>query len=405
MRILVVYRGLPWPISEGNHLRILHIFRRLATRHEIHLLALVHDEKQALRRPALEKEGIFSSIHLEQLPPRNWKGRLRTNLGLEPAAALRAEYPGFQARLRSLVRELKETRRLDVAYTFDTWVQVLFQQAMLLPALCDFCDSRSLFFARRLERHAMPRMERWRTRQLHRRFLGLERFLLRHYPVSTTVSHADREHLRSLVPEAAVEVIPNGVDLEMFAPRPGVEQKPGNLIFFGNMDYLPNVEAAQRLVRDILPRVQRTHPEASLTLAGTQPLPQIRALESEAAGVEVTGTVPEIQPWIARSAMLVAPMRLGAGIKNKILEALAMERPVITNATGAEALSREVKEVLIFAETEEEFAREAGRLLDDPDRRKALGVRGRAAMARHHSWDVAAEAYERLLEELAVKNR
>jgi len=405
VRILVVYRGLPWPISEGNHLRVLHIFRRLAERHEIHLLALIHDERQTLPRPELEKEAIFSSIHLERLPPRNWKGRLRTNLGMEPASALRAEYPGFGLRLGRLVRELKETHRLEVAYTFDTWVQVLFQQAMLLPALCDFCDSRSLFLARRLERHVMPRMERWRIRQLHRRFLGLERFLLRHYPVSTTVSRADREHLRSLAPQARIEVVPNGVDLEMFAPRPEIAEKSGNLIFFGNMDYLPNVDAARHLVRDILPLVRRTHPQASLTLAGTRPLPEIRALESEEAGVEVTGTVPEIQPWIARAALLVAPMRLGAGIKNKVLEALAMEKPVVTNATGAEALSSEVRDVLVLAEGDREFARRVGQLLDDPVRRRDLGAQGRAAMARHHSWDAASGVYERLLEELAVRNR
>lgn len=401
MRILVVYRGLPWPISEGYHLRVLHLFRRLAARHEVHLLGLVHEEEQAAQRPHLEADGFCASIHLEWLPKRSALGRLRTNLGFEPSAALKAEYPGYGRRLRVLVEDLVQRHGIDVGYAFDSWAQVLYSDALVVPTLLDVCDSRSFFYERQLERGDLSLVQRLRVRQLRRRFTGIERFTLSTYPVATVVSELDRAHLLSLVPDARVEVIPNGVDLEMFAPQPEVEEEPENLIFFGNMDFLPNVDAAVTVAREVLPRVRERHPGATFTVVGTNPVEEVRALAG-LPGVEVTGGVPDLKPWIGRAAMLVAPMRFGAGIKNKVLETLAMEKPVVTNSTGAEAMYPEVRDLLSFAEDPEVFAERVCELLGDPESRRRIGRRGREVMARFHSWDAAASRYEELLAELAA---
>jgi len=401
MRLLVTYRGLPWPISEGYHLRILHLFRRLAKRHEVHLLALVHEQEQRAQLPALEQDGLFASIRMREVPGRNAVGRLRTNLGLRPVADFHAEYPGFAKALAQEVADLKQELALDAGYVFDPWADLWYQQAAkVLPTLLDVCDCRTLFYERRLERGDLGFGERMRTHQLRRRFLAYEQACLDTYPVSTVVSPHDRDRLVEMRPNAEVHVIPNGVDLEMFQPLPDVQEHPGNLIMFGNMDFLPNVDASIRLAREILPLVRQRHPQATVTIIGTNPLPEVQEL-AQLPGVEVTGRVEDLKPWIQRSSMLVAPMRFGAGIKNKVLESMAVEKPVVTNATGVEAMHAEVAALLTLAESSEEFAAAISDLLDQPEKRASLGKQGRETMARLHSWETAAEAYEALLERLA----
>lgn len=403
MKILVVYRGLPWPYSEGYHLRVLHLFRRLRARgHQIHLLGLINAPGQAEQQDALEREQVFHSITLERFPRRSLLGRLRTNLGVDPPASLKAEYPGFGARLRARVAELRARHGLDVAYVFDPWADVLFSDALVLPTLLDVCDCRSLYYERQLERSDLPPWRRARVHQLLRRFRALERYTLQRYPLATAISPLDREALLRLHAGARVEVIANGVDLEMFRPLPDVAEKPDNLILFGNMDFLPNVDAAVHFAREILPLVRERRLQANFTIVGTRPAPEVRRLAVEIEGVEVTGGVPDLKPWIQRATMLVAPMRLGAGMKNKILETLAMEKPVVTNPTGIEAFDGEARALLRVAHDDQEFADLVCDLLDAPEERRRIGAAGRALMQRRHSWEAAAERYERLFEELAA---
>lgn len=402
MKILVVYRGLPWPYSEGYHLRVLHLFRRLRARgHAAHLLGLIHDRAQAEQLDALTREGIFDSITLEWFPRRRWLGRLRTNLGFDPPTSLHAEYPGFGTRLRARTLELKERHGLDVAWVFDPWADVLYADAQVLPTLLDVCDCRSLFYSRQLERGDLQWTQRLRVRQLLRRFEAFESFLLARYPAATAISPLDRDYLLKLRPQARVEVIPNGVDLEMFRPLPDVPEKQDDLILFGNMDFLPNVDAALHFAREILPRVRERRLQATFTIVGTHPTEEVRALAQQIEGVEVTGGVPDLKPWIQRATMLVAPMRFGAGMKNKVLETMAMEKPVVTNVTGLEAFAPEVRALLRVAHDDDEFAERVCDLLDAPEERRRLGRAGRALMERMYSWESAAARYEALFTELA----
>lgn len=403
MRILAVYRGLPWPYSEGYHLRVLHLFRRLRARgHDVHLLGLIHAQEQADQLPALEREKVFSSITLEWLPRRRLLGRLRTNLGRNPPSSLKAEYPGFGQRLRALVEELKARHGLQAAYVFDTWADVLFSDALVLPTLLDVCDCRSLYYERQLERGDLPRLQRARVGQLLRRFQAFERHLLERYPLATAISPLDRDALLRLRPGSRVEVIPNGVDLEMFRPLKDIPEVPDNLILFGNMDFLPNVDAAVHFAREILPKVRERRLQASFTIVGTRPAPAVLALARDIEGVEVTGGVPDLKPWIQRATMLVAPMRFGAGMKNKVLETMAMEKPVVTNQTGTESFSPEVRNLLRVAYDDDQFAEHVGDLLESPDERRRLGRAGRELMQRAHSWEASAQRYEALFEELAA---
>ena len=403
MKLLVIYRGLPWPITEGYHLRILHIFRRLAKRHDIHLLSFIQSAEQEAALEPLKNECLFKSISLIRVPGRKLFGRALTNIGCNPVRSFHAEYPGFSLRVKKKVRELKELLQLDAGYVFDPWADLWTSEAISeLPILLDVCDCRSLYYERQLNIGTYTFLQRLRIKQLLRRFRGYEKNLLATYPLSTVVSPLDKQALEQLSPKSHTEVIPNGVDLDMFAPVPNIKEEPKTLILFGNMDFLPNYDAAIHFAKDILPLVQEKHPETKFLIVGTNPLPEVLSL-SKLKGVEVTGRVPDLKEYIQRATMLVAPMRYGAGIKNKVLEAMAVEKPVVTNSMGVEAMHPQVRKLLCVADNNISFARHVCNLLDSPEDRKKLGKMGREAMGELHSWDSVANSYEKLFKELVFE--
>ncbi len=153
---------------------------------------------------------------------------------------------------------------------------------------------------------------------------SFETWMFNPYRRVIVVSERDRDELQTLNPALPVDVIPNGVDLETFQPS-DQPRTPNTLLFTGNYEYAPNVDAALRLARDIFPQVQAQIPDAKLWLVGSSPPPEVQALASEA--ITVTGYVPDMQTYLHQAAVFVSPLRLGAGIKNKVLEALGAALP------------------------------------------------------------------------------
>ena len=206
------------------------------------------------------------------------------------------------------------------------------------------------------------------------------------------VTDEDRLALLSVNPDLTVEAIPNGVDVEKFAPRTS-ERVPGRILFTGVMSYAPNVAAAETLARDILPTVRESHPEAHLVIIGRRPNARVLAL-AELDGVEVTGEVDEMEPWLSSGALYACPMVSGTGIKNKLLEAMANGLPCVATRLAVQGLEVTGGGQLLLGATNEELAAQILALLDDPARASELGVAARSYVTDHHSWAAVARAYE-----------
>jgi polysaccharide biosynthesis protein PslH len=191
-------------------------------------------------------------------------------------------------------------------------------------------------------------------------------------------------------------VIPNGIDLDYFDGRQE-ERQAATLLFVGNYDYLPNVDAALVLAEQILPEVRRQMPEARLQLVGNAPPPKLLALQSDY--LEVTGRVEDIRPYYAQATVFVCPLRIGAGIKNKLLEALAMRLPIVANALSIEGIAAKHGETLLVAEIET-MAATIVKLLQDKGLQLRLSVNSRALIESHYSWQTVAEAYRQLYQSL-----
>jgi glycosyltransferase involved in cell wall biosynthesis len=193
-------------------------------------------------------------------------------------------------------------------------------------------------------------------------------------------------------------IVPNGVDLDRFTRRAATVPTAPIIVFTGVMAYEPNRDAAMRLVERVLPRVRDQVPDAQVVLAGRDPGPALLELARVHRGVTVTGTCPDLRPHLERAAVYCAPLRFGAGIQNKLLEALAMEVPVVTTPVAAAGLRvNGTQPPLRAAADDEALAADVVALLRDARQREALAAAGREYVKRHFSWQRAAEAVESVL--------
>jgi glycosyltransferase involved in cell wall biosynthesis len=220
-----------------------------------------------------------------------------------------------------------------------------------------------------------------------------ERRVMRQCDAVVAVSEEDRCTLRRLTPIVPIGVIPNGVDTAHFSRAAVAHERAGpfalhnaTLVFSGTLDFRPNIDAVTWFVREALPRIQAHQPDVRLVVVGRRPAPALRALAA-AGALTLTGEVPDARPYIAGAAAYIVPMRIGGGVRLKLLEALALEAPVVSTSMGAEgAAGLRGGEHCLLADDPAEFAGAVLRLLGDPALGRQLGAAGRVLVRRHYDW-------------------
>jgi glycosyltransferase involved in cell wall biosynthesis len=231
-----------------------------------------------------------------------------------------------------------------------------------------------------------------------RRFEATE---YRRFARVTVVSKADRAALLEIDPSLRIEVIPNGVDVEFFAPDPDASVDAGRIVFTGVMSYAPNVLAAEFLAREVFPRVRRERPDVRLAIVGRSPASAVRAL-GELPGVDVTGEVLDIRPWLRESRVYVCPMTSGTGIKNKLLEAMACGLPCVATPLALQGIGAAPGSEVLVGAGADELARETARVLGDDALATELGAAGRAYVRSAHDWSAVARRYVSVWEDVAA---
>ena len=259
------------------------------------------------------------------------------------------------------------------------------------PAVLDAVDCISLLFERALRgsaslaSRALALLDLARTRRYEAGYTAaFEQVIVTSPEDAWALQTLSREERREAAGET-ITVVPNGVDLDYFAPGEG-ERAPATLVFSGKMSYHANVAAALFLAREIMPLVWARRPDVRLVLAGSAPPAAVRALSADRR-VTVTGYVPDLRPYLADATIAVAPLRYGVGIQNKVLEALATGTPTIAARQAARALAIADGREMLLAQTAPEYAAAILRLLDDPTARAALGAAGRRYVEQHHDWN------------------
>ena len=221
--------------------------------------------------------------------------------------------------------------------------------------------------------------------------------------LTIAVSEDDRARLETLAPRARCVAIPTGVDTTYFSPRETTET-PHHMVFTGSMDWFPNEDAILYFADSILPRIRFHIPNATLTVVGRNPSDRIR-VAADRAGIVVTGTVPDVRPFMSEGAVYVVPLRAGGGTRLKIFEALAMGKAVVSTSVGAEGLAVTHGHNIAIADEPDAFARQVVELLRDPAKRDALGHAGRQLVESRYSWEHASTEFERHCYEVGVRQR
>ena len=412
MRILLISRCPPWPLHLGDRLIVYHLARELAARgHMLDLLAFTDKFEDIADRA--HYADYFRHIELFPEPPRSqisYFWRMMNPRARFPHQARAAWSPEMW---QAIERQIAAAR-YDVAHLFGGVQVYEYAHAVApLPALITPYESYSLYLRRMLSppppspplrTNEVRQGEGTGVRALRGRVSLLaarayERFMFTPYRRTVVVSEADRDELRALNPALNIEVIPNGVDLRYFTPDNKEARETYTLLFTGNYEYAPNVDAALRLVHEVLPAVRAHIPAARLRLVGNAPPPELQALASDV--ITVTGRVPDVRPYLARASVFVSALRFGAGIKNKVLEALAMGCPVVATPLSADGIAARDGHEIIIAGLDA-LPEAVVRLLNDPPLREALSANGRALIESRYSWGRVAEMYETLYEETKV---
>lgn len=402
MRILWLKSDLLLPLDKGGKLRTWHLMRQLARHHAITFLSYADpghspDDVEGMREVASE----VITVPRRDAAKGTWRFYLdaaRHLLDPRPYAVAKYESSAY----RRAVADVLSRTAFDLVVCDFLPPIVNMPERLTCPAVL-FTHNVEAEIWRRHAETATGTVKRLLYAVQHRRMLRFERNALARFDGVLAVSDADRETFERLYAGTArhpIHVVPTGVDTEYFAPPAReVGASPATsrtLVFTGSMDWLPNEDAMQFFCKEILPLIRAEEPEVRLEIVGRAPTPAVQRL-ADGAGVQVTGRVPDVRPFMRDAAVYIVPLRIGGGTRLKIFEAMAMGKAVISTTVGAEGLPVTAGEHLLLADEPRAFARGVVRLLRDVDRRRALEQAARELVLARYDWSVVAGDLEEAL--------
>ncbi|NTV70726.1 MAG: TIGR03087 family PEP-CTERM/XrtA system glycosyltransferase [Azonexaceae bacterium] len=392
--ILYLVHRLPYPPNKGDKVRSFHLLKHLAAKHRVYLGTFVDDPDDMQHIETVR--GFCSDLHVARLEPKFAK--LRSLNGLLADDPLTLRYYR-DAGLQDWVDNTCRHQKIDASVIFCSAMAQYIDGISRLPTIVDFVDVDSAKWTQYAPNHRWPMS--WLYRREGQKLLAYEREVAARSARSFFVTKAEVELFIKKAPECAVrvEAVCNGVDADYFAPDENraspyaADEIP--IVFTGAMDYLPNIDAVRWFVADMLPSLREQWPQLRFHIVGRSPTPEILALAGE--NVRVTGTVPDVRPYLQHASVVVAPLRIARGIQNKILEAMAMARPVVASSDCAAAVDAVFGQELKTATTPADFIAEIGTMLQDAERCAAIGKAARQRVLARYSWEAHLSSIDQYL--------
>lgn len=390
MRVLFVCHRFPFPPTRGGKIRPFNIIRHLNQRHDVTVASPVRSAEELEAGAGLAN--YCSRVITEKVSPPAALARMVARLPTPTPSSMGYFYsPGLA---RRIAREVERTR-FDLIFVHCASVAPYIADVTFAKKLLDFGDMDSQKWLAYAKARALPLSVGYYVEGIKLR--RVERRVARKFDLCTCTTLAELRVLQSYHVGVPVGWFPNGVDAEYFKPD-GAPHRPDSLCFVGRMDYYPNQECMLAFCREALPLIRARRPEVTLTIVGAAPSRRIREL-SRLPGVTVTGSVPDVRPYVRASAVSVAPLRIARGTQNKILETMAMGVPTVASVAAAKGVDAEPGRHLLTASTPREYADAVARLLEDPAERRRMSEAARARVLSHHSWEHSMQLLDRLVEE------
>ena len=389
--ILHLAHRLPYPPDKGDRIRSFHTLKHLSDRANVYLACLADEPVPPGTLAALETFCARVAV----VPVSNWSQRRRALFALLRGRS--ATEGAFQvAALRDLLRSWTRDTDFHACLASASSMIPYLQREELrsVPAVVDLVDVDSQKWLDYAAASRGPRA--WLYRTEGRRLRRLEEDLPAWARGVVLTTPAEVALYEQFAGPGTARAVANGVDLDYFRPA-AVAAEP-SCVFVGALDYRPNVDGIGWFCSEVWPKLWERRREARLFIVGRHPVAAVRRLAA-VPGVEVVGTVPDVRPWLSRAAVAVVPLRIARGVQNKVLEALAMARPVVASPLCLQGMGTEPGRHLLTATAPEEWRTTLELLFDDGALRCRLGESGRAFVEEHHCWD---RCLEPLLDLLGV---
>lgn len=381
MKLLFVANRVPYPPFRGDKLKIWNLANRLQKQNELHLITIAQTREELQYADELKK--VFTTVEIYYLP--KWKSILNAMLAVFGRLPFQVAYFKSSAFSRKLKDRL-DSEHFDAIHVQHLRMAQYFEGGVPVNAILDLPDAFSLYWQRRAINAGKVWMRIFAGME-YKRLLSYEQKTLPSFTLNLVCSDEDCTYLRDRT-TAELDVLPNGVDTSVYFPRQKNSGEKNRVLFTGNMDYEPNVDAVEYFVKTIWPAVVKKVPDAKFIIAGQRPVQRVQKLA--ASNVQITGFVPNMADEYAKARVVVAPLRFGAGTQNKVLEALAMGIPVVCNRVGFKGLEIQSGEGAILAETAEDFSMHVVDLLLNDENWMKISGAGAQIISSRFSWDAVA---------------
>jgi sugar transferase (PEP-CTERM/EpsH1 system associated) len=386
--ILFLAHRVPYPPDRGDKIRSFHLLKHLSARHRVHLVAFAEGPSDLGHEATLGRYAATQTVVRRSKPQA--VAAAQALLSGKPVSLTAFD----NAAMRRAVAGVLGREAVDAVFVFSG------QMAQHVPAgapplVMDFVDMDSAKFAGYAQAARGPM--RWMLAREARLLMAHEAQVAARAHASLFVSAAEARLFERETGAARVAVVENGIDTAFFAPDAAVARAglgPASIVFTGQMDYRPNIDGVTWFARAVLPRIRAARPEAEFVVVGRNPSEGVRAL-GRMDGVRVTGEVADVRGWLAEAAVVVAPLLLARGIQNKVLEGMAMARPVVASSEAAEGIDH--GGTIHVARDAEAMAAAILGLLDDPEAAAALGMRAREQVIGRYGWAAAMRGLDRVM--------
>lgn len=404
MHILWIKTEFLHPVDKGGRIRTYQMLRALRREHRVTYLTL-DDGTAAADAEERAAEYADTVVRVPFAPPPKGSAAFYLDLLRNVASPLPYAVARYRSRaLRERIRALCEAGDVDVVVC-----------DFLAPSLNvpEELDRPTVLFQHNVEAMIWERHATVAAHPVKRAYMGAQwRRMLRHeraecarFDHVVAVSPDDAATFRESFGVREVSHVPTGVDTAFFRPSGAIARNPHELVFTGSMDWMPNEDAIRWFTQEILPRIRSRVPSVSLTVVGRNPPAAVRALAETDAAITVTGSVPDVRPYIERAAIFVVPIRIGGGTRLKIFEAMAMERPVVSTTVGAEGLPVRDGVDIVLADEPETFADAVAALLLDPERAATIGRAAADQVRAEYGWDRVAARFAEICAGVAARTQ
>jgi polysaccharide biosynthesis protein PslH len=394
MHILWLKNELLHPLDKGGRIRTYEMLRRLRDHHRVTYVALDDGSTTPEQRSrAREYCDELVLVPWRRAPLRGWRrglAILRNAFSSIPFALAPYRSPAMTRAIRE--RCAAGDDRADVVVCDFLMPALNVPDGLPCPVVLFQHNVEAMIWERRTRVAANPVMRLYLGEQW-RRMRRVEREQCLRFDHVVAVSEEDAAVFRSAYGVERVSAVPTGVDTDFFRPSGTVPQQPASIVFTGSMDWMPNEDGMAFFVDEVLPLVERVVPEVTLTIVGRNPTARVRALAEGRPRITVTGTVPDVRPYLEAASVVVVPLRVGGGTRIKIYEAMGMERAVVSTTIGAEGLDVTDGEHIVLADDPASFADAVVALLRAPERAAAIGRSAAAHVRTHFGWGSVAEQF------------